>query len=56
MAIISLTSVFLPAAAWVLTLTGGVHGFLVVVARETTSNTTTSSSSTPGGEGSVVGD
>ena len=56
MAIISLTSVFLPVAAWVLTLTGGVHGFLVVVARETTSNTTTSSSSMPGGDGSVVGD
>ncbi len=54
--IILLTSVFLPTAAWVLTLTGGVHGFSVVVAGETASNTTTSSSSTPGGEGSVVGD
>ncbi len=56
MATISLTSVFLPAAAWVLTLTGGVHRFLVVVAGETMSNTTTSSSSTPGGERYVVGD
>jgi hypothetical protein len=55
-AIILLTSVFLPVAAWVLTLTGGVHGFLVVAAKETTSNTTTSSSSTLGGEGSVIGD
>ena len=56
-AIILLTSVSLPAAALVLTLTGGVQGYLaVVLARETTSTTTTSSSSTPGGEESVVGD
>ncbi len=56
-AIISLTSVSFPTAASVLTLTGGVQGFLaVVLAGKTTSTTTTSSSSMPGGGESVVGD
>jgi hypothetical protein len=56
-AIILLTFVSLPAAASVLTLTGGVQGYsTVVLAEETTSTTTISSSSMPGGEESVVGD